>query len=481
LEGQCSPEERWVSTTLMYKDYEMKVKKSIKCVGASILLSFLSGCASVSAKGGFQDVQSVFKSRTGLRTHWNQGTSEDEWVAETVNAMLDEKLSVGEAVQIALLNNPTLQAEYEELGIAQADLVQAGLLSNPIFSGSWRDPDGAGKTNTEFSIEQNFLDILFLPLNRKMAKEQLIQTKYLVGNALLNFTSDVRTAYYELQADNQMYILHEKYMQAAEAAAELARRQFDAGNISPIDLAKRKADYHELRLKLIQIKTEMRSKHELLSRLMGLSESDYDWQIKDRLPLLPEQMLQIENLEDVAIEQRLDLSAARQEIKIVKKSLKLAKFSFLSSLDIGVSTEEEPDGSSVTGPEVSLGVPLFDRGQASRAKARARLKQSQEKLKAMEAEIRSEVRLLSDRMQTARKSVEYYIETIIPVHEEIVNLSQKEYNFMLHGVYTLLQDKQKEISVRQEYIEALKEYWIACSDLERAIGGRLSEHQGGKQ
>jgi len=463
----------------MYKDINMKSKLTIKFIGTIILVSILSGCASVSAKGGFQDVQSVVKSRTGHRTHWNQGSSEDEWVRETVKAILDEKLSVDEAVQIALLNNPTLQAEYEELGIAQADLVQAGLLSNPIFSGSWREPDGAGKTNSEYLIEQNFLELLFLPLNKKMAKEQFIQVKYLVSNTLLNFTSEVRTAYYELQADNQMYSLHEKYMQAAEAAAELAKRQFDAGNISPIDLAKRKADYHELRLKLIQIKTEMRSKHEVLSRLMGLSESEYDWQIRDTLPLLPEQTLQIDNLEDVAIDQRLDLAAAQQEIKIVKKSLKLAKFGFLSSLDIGFSTEEEPDGSSVTGPEVSLGVPLFDRGQAARAKARAMLRQSQEKVRAMEAEIRSEVRLANDRMQTARKSVEYYIETIIPVHEEIVEHSQKEYNFMLHGVYTLLQDKQKEISIRQESIEALKEYWIARSDLERAIGGWPLEYQGG--
>ena len=174
----------------MYKDIDMKIKKSIKLVGAIFLLSFLSGCASVSAKGEFQDVQSVVESRTGLRTHWNQGTSEDEWVQETVKAMLNEKLSVDEAVQIALLNNPTLQAEYEELGIAQADLVQAGLLSNPLFSGSWREPDGVGKTNSEYLIEQNFLEILFLPLRRKMAKEQFIQVKHRVGNSLLNFTSE---------------------------------------------------------------------------------------------------------------------------------------------------------------------------------------------------------------------------------------------------------------------------------------------------
>jgi len=463
----------------MYKDYEMKTKKSIKLVGAIFLLSILSGCASVSAQKGFHDVQSVIKSRTGLRTHWNQGTTEDTWVQETLKAMLQKKLSVDEAVQIALLNNPTLQAEYEELGIAQADLVQAGLLSNPIFSGSWREPDEAGRTNSEYMIEQNFLEVLFLPLNKKMAKEQFIQVKYLLGYSLLKFTSEVRTAYYTLQADNQMYSLHEKYMQAADAAAELAKRQFDAGNISSIDLAKRKADYHELKLKLIQIKTEIRSKTEILSRFMGLSDSERNWLIKEDLPKLPKSDPHGNDLENVAIEQRLDLAAERQKIKIAHKGLKLAKFGFLSSLDIGVSTEEEPDGAELTGPEVSLGIPLFDRGQAARAKARAILRQNQLRVAAMEADIRSEVRLAIDRLQSARKSVEYYLETIIPLHEQIVEDSQKEYNFMLHGVYELLQDKQKEISIRQESIEALKEYWIARSDLERAVGGWPLELQGG--
>ena len=77
---------------LLYEDKKMKIKTSIKLIATIFLVSFLSGCASVSAQKGFDDVQSMVQSRTGLRTHWDQGTSEDEWVQETVKVILDDKL-----------------------------------------------------------------------------------------------------------------------------------------------------------------------------------------------------------------------------------------------------------------------------------------------------------------------------------------------------------------------------------------------------
>jgi len=93
----------------------------------------------------------------------------------------------------------------------------------------------------------------------------------------------------------------------------------------------------------------------------------------------------------------------------------------------------------------------------------------------MEAEVLTEINIIIDRIITARKTVEYYRDILIPVHEEIVSLSQKEYNFMLSGVYMLLQEKQEEITIRHNCIEALRDYWIARSDFEKAFGGMFPE------
>ena len=63
---------------------------------------------------------------------------------------------------------------------------------------------------------------------------------------------------------------------------------------------------------------------------------------------------------------------------------------------------------------------------------------------------------------------------MIPLREQAVAESQRFYNFMLIGVYELLQAKQDEIDAYRGYIEAVRDYWVARSDLERAVGGRLA-------
>ena len=140
---------------------------TLMCIGV------LTGCASVPKEAGFPDVQNIIEQRIGRWVHWNQGTSEDAAVVDAVRSMLQQELTIDEAVQIALLNNRSLQATYEELGIAQADLVQAGLLRNPLFGASFRFPDktvgGHRSTNTEFSVVQDFLDLLVRPLRKKVA------------------------------------------------------------------------------------------------------------------------------------------------------------------------------------------------------------------------------------------------------------------------------------------------------------------------
>lgn len=162
----------------------------------------LAGCATVPKEAGFTDVQNLIKQRLGRRAHWNQGTPEDAKVAEAIKSMLQDEITLDEAVQIALLNNRSLQATYEELGVAQADVVQAGLLHNPVFFASFRFPDktvnGHRSTNTEFSVDQDFLDLLVLSLRKKVATTQFEQEKLRVGNAVLNLASEVRSAYYVL-------------------------------------------------------------------------------------------------------------------------------------------------------------------------------------------------------------------------------------------------------------------------------------------
>ncbi|MFN3533144.1 MAG: TolC family protein, partial [Candidatus Brocadia sp.] len=225
----------------------------ITCIG------LLSGCASVPKEAGFPDVQRLIEQRIGQRVHWNQGRPEDA--------------AVSDAVQIALLNNRSLQATYEELGIAQADLVQAGLLRNPTFFASFRFMDRAidrhRQTNTEFSVDQDFLDLLMLPLRKKVAAAQFEQAKQRVSNAVLDLAKEVRSAYYTLQSDEQILEMRRTVAQATEAAAELASRQLEAGTLKQLDVDNQKGFYHQAKLDMAR--TEIQVVTESLRRLIMIT------------------------------------------------------------------------------------------------------------------------------------------------------------------------------------------------------------------
>src|SRR5256886_14878486 len=159
-----------------------------------------TGCASVSPKASFDDVSALVAERGGGRIHWDEGTPADEQVRARVHDLVTGTLTPEGAVEVALLRNQGLVATYEELGIAQADLVQAGLLRNPSFGARVRFPSGAGSTDTEFSIAEDFLSLLTLPMRKRVAAAQLDAAKARVGSAVLDLTAEVREALVAHQA-----------------------------------------------------------------------------------------------------------------------------------------------------------------------------------------------------------------------------------------------------------------------------------------
>src|SRR3954470_21985348 len=91
----------------------------------------LAGCASFSPDGGMARVSDLTRERTGQAVQWQRSPADADVAAARVAELLRQPLTADAAVELALLNNRGLQAGFAELGIAEADLVQAGRLKNP--------------------------------------------------------------------------------------------------------------------------------------------------------------------------------------------------------------------------------------------------------------------------------------------------------------------------------------------------------------
>lgn len=436
-----------------------------------IVLLGAATCPAASLDKSFNDVSGVVMSRTGKRVQWNRGTAQDAEAERYVRAQLKRPLTPNSAVQIALLNNHELQATYEEIGLAQADLIEAGLLKNPLFDFQRRWPGQA----MEADILSEFIDLLFLPLRKRVARAQLEAVKLRVGSEILKTIAEVRVAFYENQGNQQLSDLAGSVAQATAASAEAALQLHEAGNTRSLDLANEQVLNVQAKLDFAKAQSAGIESREKLTRVLGLWGADTEWKVAPRLPDPPKDEIRASGLESRAITQRLDLAALKQETLTEARKLGVARFDVIAQgFELGGHFERETDGASSTGPSIILPIPLFNFGQAAKARSEAKVRQSQQRYLALAVQIRSEVRSARDRMLLARERVDYLQSTAMPLRRRVVEESQLQYNAMQVSLFDLLRAKQDEVNAGREYVEALRDYWVARAELEKAVGGSLN-------
>ena len=442
-----------------------------------LLLVGLTGCASVDLRAGFPEVSAVVEERAATKIVWNRGNELDLEAAEKLRALLRKKFTADDAVQIAMLNNRDLQAIYSDLGLAQADLVQAGLFRNPILDAAVLFPLSGVRPDLQLTVVISFLDALYVPLRKRVAAARFEEAKLRVTGAVLDLGAQVRRAFHEHQANEQMLELRQTIVQALTASWEVSRRLHEAGNITDLDLARDRAAAETSKLVLRSVEIAARQSREHLNDLMGTWGEQTVWDIDGRLPDIPAEPLPVNGLERVALSRSIDLSQARQRIITAGQQLGYDRATALiPEMDLGVGAERE-EGWKV-GPVLSVPIPLFDQGQARVGRAVAELRRSQQEYYALAVRVRATARAVRDRMLGAQDRALYYRDILLPLQERIVNEAQLQYNAMQIGIFHLLRDRERQIETGVAYVEALREYWLARADLLHISSGRLPASNG---
>lgn len=401
---------------------------------------------------------------------WQNPCCIDEEIEETISCLLSQELTVDSAIQIALLNNPNIQVSFEQIGIAHADLVEAGLLQNPIIDGFVRFPEHHGVVNTEFSILQNFLDVLLIPIRENIACASFEQAQLQVVNDVLNLAYEIQETFYWLLSEQEKLDLMFPIVEALQAANELTQEQNSAGNINPLEVQSRMNVYLESKAELTKMEIAIVRLREKMNRLLGLSLNDC-WSISSRFPELPPCEVSLECLEEIALSERLELEIIRWEIEKVARKSNLTQWWARTAAAIGISSERDAEGITTTGPAFAFELPLFNYGQADREKINALFSQNVQRLRSKEIEIAAEVRSARDRLLLNRNLLATYQEQILPLQTNIVMESEKFYSAMALSVYSLLNAKVNEIRMRIHFNEAQRDYWISKAELIHALGG----------
>ncbi|MFM0124571.1 MULTISPECIES: TolC family protein [Paraburkholderia] len=443
-----------------------------RVVAAATALAFLAGCTTFSKDGGFNTVSTTASERLGKDAVLVKTDEDREAVAKRTQELLSNPLGMDDAVQIALLNNRGLQASYGELGISEADLVQAGRLPNPGFMFS------RAHGNNDLSISRTFtlglLNVLTMPLATRIESRRFEQTKLLTADAMLKVAADARRAYVNAVAAQQSAAYAEQVKDSAEAGAELALRMQQAGNFSKLDYAREQAFYADAVAQLAKTRQQSVSAREKLTRTMGLWGAGTQYTLPDRLPDLPKTRPELNDLEGFAMQNRLDIQAAKLQTQSVASSLGLSKATrFINALDVGYQNNFTTSDGHEQGYEISVEIPIFNWGGSKVARAEAIYMQSVNRVAETAINARSEVRESYSAYVTDYDVAKHYRDEVVPIRKTISDELLLRYNGMLASVFELLADSRDQVGAVNSYIDALRDYWLAETDLQQAVGGRL--------
>jgi outer membrane protein TolC len=457
-----------------------------KLVAGAAAAVLLSGCASLSGDGGFSGVARISQERLGSAASDMRLLRNDD-DASALQALiakkLDATLTVDDAVQIALLNNRSLQATYWSLGLAEADLVQAGRLQNPVLD--FKRTHEGGEVGIERTLTFNLLSVLTTPLASRLEARRYEATKLLVAEEALKVAADTRRAWVEAVAAAQAADYAKQIQDSAAASAELAGRMRKAGNWSELDQAREQAYHAQTVADAGRAAIAVAAAREKLARMLGLSGEQATRQLAERLPdhlpELPQEARTLADVEQTALRERLDIQAAKLETQHTADALGLTRSTrFINVLDLG-AVRNSSGGRSAPGYELTLEVPLFDWGSARVARAEASYMQSVNRLSAVATDARSEAREHYAAYRATYDLARHYRDDVIPVRKQISDQTLLRYNGMLMSVFELLADAREQAAAVNGYIGALKDFWLAQADLEAALGGRLPTATNGVQ
>ncbi|MDI1285240.1 MAG: TolC family protein, partial [Reyranella sp.] len=280
---------------------------------AAVLSLLAAGCAKFSADGGMAPVTDGVRREIGKDAVKLSSAEDTRRARERVQALLAEPLSEGTAVQITLLNNRGLQAAYNDLGISEAEYVQASLPPNPalVLTQTFGTGSFAG---FGLQLVGNLLAFATLPRKTEIARREFEEARYRAVATTLSLSVEARRTYVRAVAAQQKLALLEQSRQTADASARLMKQLGETGAANKLDQGRVSVFYAELSAQVAQARLKAQGEREALTRMLGLWGADLDYKLPARLPTLVATPDTLADVEVEAMRRRVDLIILRYEI-----------------------------------------------------------------------------------------------------------------------------------------------------------------------
>jgi outer membrane protein TolC len=444
------------------------INKRIYLKSATILMSLImTACTSIPKDLGVSDVKSLIGDKLNPSITLPILRENDKFTAQQIDQMISEPLTLINAEQLSISQNPLIKVKLYQVGVAAADYAQAGRMENPGFSyGRFSGED------YDASLLFDIGGVMLMPLKRQLESRRLNTAKYQAAAEVLEHIASTRRIWVDAVAAKQQTALMEKALQSAEAGNNLTRQMSALGHSSVIEAADSEIFLSEMRTSLNKQRLSESSAREALIRQLGLwGQQARKLVLPDLLPRLPEIPLEVPSVEQQAIEGRLDVRMANMNLEAMAKNLKLTRLNpFLSAIELG-PTLEKSEGEIDRGFELEFRIPIFDSGGIKTEKAKIIYDQAQAQAEVTAISAVSSARQALMSYQANLEIAKHYRDVVLPLRERVSQEQLLMFNGMLISVFDLLDDLRSAMSMESAYVNAIKDFWIADANLQQALTG----------
>lgn len=447
-----------------------------KLVIAVAAVAVLSGCASVNLEQNLSSANAATSSFTDGKLTLARDKKEQDALRQRASDLLSKPLSQKDAVQLALVNSPSMQALVAQNWADASTAAQSGRIANPILS--LERVRLGSETEIGRLLSFGLLDLLTLPTRKGIAEQQIKKTQLRLSSDVVDQVTQVRQAWVRAVAAQQTLTYTQQVFASAQASAELAKRMQSVGNFNKLDRARQQAFYADTATQLATAQHQVTAAREELVRLMGLDDNQaQQLTLPERLPTLPKEPLSPSDAGRQASKGRLDLQIAKADYDAAARTQGWNTITTFTDIELGVRRDSVFDAAENThatrrGFEISLQLPIFDWGGMRRDAMNAQTLAAADRLEAAGRAAGSNLRESYSAYRTAYEIARHHRDEVIPLRKTISEENQLRYNGMLISVFELLADSRDQVNSVMAALNAEQQFWLADAALQASLIGK---------
>jgi outer membrane protein, heavy metal efflux system len=391
------------------------------------------------------------------------------------------RISLDEAVQMAIQHNHVLIAARNTIQQAQAEEVTANLRPNPALTVDWEylpffTPSSFTLDYLHDSSEADFgVSYLFERGHKRQrrlqaAKDITAVTRSQVADNERQLTFQVATLFFAAQLAESTLDLAQQDLKSFQQTVDVSEHQFKVGGIS-------ENDYLKIQLQLLQYQGDLEqalvAREQSLSdlrQLLGYESVAADYDVEASFNYQP-MKLGLEDLQLRALQDRPDLRAAQQGVTAAGSQYALEKANGKQDVT-GAFTYSHVNSINTGTVLVSVPLPFFNRNQGEIARTKLAITQAQELQLAANGQVLTDVKDAYEGFRSNDRVVLLYLSKYLEVAKKSRDISEYSYHRGATALLDFLDAERTYRSVQLAYRQSLAAYLLAMEQVREAVGTR---------